>query len=570
MSPVPGGRSTSEEVGLVPEDVGEELLERLVQHRAPPDDGLVLLGEEAHRDAAHAVGLRRDEHLVDDDRAGARRRACAGSRSPTRRRRRRRPMWPRWASATARLVVTDDLPTPPLPEAMSSTRVRADGSANGMARPSAWPWAWLGAGGGWPGRRGACSRSAARSSSVMTVKSRSTRSTPSSAATAPRDPVGDLGAQRAAGDGEGDRHGDRLAPSMATSLTMPRSTMLRCSSGSSTGRRASMTSASVTAMVWASRGRGDGCCSGARPSGISPTAIGRIPAWIGATLSPTEFSSAVTAITSAFGDPTRREIYLFAREHDEGVTAAEVAEHFDLHPNVARHHLDKLAAGGYLEVGRRPRAGTGAGRPSKRYRGHRPRRSARPAGPPRRRARHAARPGARRCCPRDQAEAMAEEVGVEYGRMHGRRPWATAADGQRSFRAALHAVADALTAHGFAAHAEKHDDELRIVSEHCPFGDAAIEHPVICAVDRGHGARACSARSTATTPPSHRGVAAQGRRRLRHRRRGLSPPPPLDGPPLPRPRVDLAAAARGASTALARRRSATAPPATPGASTTRG
>ena len=56
--------------------------------------------------------------------------------------------WPGWASATARLVVTDDLPTPPLPDAMSSTRVLLPGSANGMARPSAWPWAWLAAGGG--------------------------------------------------------------------------------------------------------------------------------------------------------------------------------------------------------------------------------------------------------------------------------------------------------------------------------------------------------------------------------------------------------------------------------------
>ena len=37
----------------------------------------------------------------------------------------------------------------------------------------------------------------------------------------------------------------------------------------------------------------------------------------------------------------------------------------------------------------------------------------------------------------------------------------------------------------FAAHAEKHHDELRIVAEHCPFGGAAIENPVICAVDRG-------------------------------------------------------------------------------------
>ena len=83
---------------------------------------------------------------------------------------------------------------------------------------------------------------------------------------------------------------------------------------------------------------------------------------------------------------------------------------------------------------------------------------------------------------------MAEEVGIEYGRLmaasHGRRPRGRAG-GQRSFRSALHAVADALTAHGFAAHAEKHDNGLRIVSEHCPFGGAAIENPVICAVDRG-------------------------------------------------------------------------------------
>ena len=84
---------------------------------------------------------------------------------------------------------------------------------------------------------------------------------------------------------------------------------------------------------------------------------------------------------------------------------------------------------------------------------------------------------------------MAEEVGVEYGRTLA----ATMGPDDlapRSFRAALHAVADALTAHGFAAHAEKPDpnnpdDDLRIVAQHCPFGDTAIEHPVICAVDRG-------------------------------------------------------------------------------------
>ena len=52
-------------------------------------------------------------------------------------------------------------------------------------------------------------------------------------------------------------------------------------------------------------------------------------------------------------------------------------------------------------------------------------------------------------------------------------------------RSAIQAVADALTAHGFAAHAEGRNDQLRIINDHCPFGDVAIEHPVICAVDRG-------------------------------------------------------------------------------------
>jgi predicted ArsR family transcriptional regulator len=78
---------------------------------------------------------------------------------------------------------------------------------------------------------------------------------------------------------------------------------------------------------------------------------------------------------------------------------------------------------------------------------------------------------------------MAEEVGIEYGRSMAAAM--SPGEGQRSFRAALHAVADALTAHGFAAHAEKRGTELRIVSEHCPFGGTAVAHPVMCAVDRG-------------------------------------------------------------------------------------
>ena len=50
----------------------------------------------------------------------------------------------------------------------------------------------------------------------------------------------------------------------------------------------------------------------------------------------------------------------------DGVKAAEVAEQFALHPNVARHHLEKLAAGGYVDV--ELVRHESAGRPSKRYR----------------------------------------------------------------------------------------------------------------------------------------------------------------------------------------------------------
>ena len=55
----------------------------------------------------------------------------------------------------------------------------------------------------------------------------------------------------------------------------------------------------------------------------------------------------------------------------------------------------------------------------------------------------------------------------------------------RSFKSALAAVADALTAHGFAAHAEARGTSLAIISDQCPFGAAAHDHPVMCAVDRG-------------------------------------------------------------------------------------
>ena len=90
--------------------------------------------------------------------------------------------------------------------------------------------------------------------------------------------------------------------------------------------------------------------------------------------------------------------------------------------------------------------------------------------------------------PRDEAEAMAEEVGATYGRAMATGLTGDALSaGQRSLRSAMQAVADALTAHGFAAHMTSgaHANGLRIINEHCPFGAVATDHPVICAVDRG-------------------------------------------------------------------------------------
>jgi predicted ArsR family transcriptional regulator len=208
----------------------------------------------------------------------------------------------------------------------------------------------------------------------------------------------------------------------------------------------------------------------------------------------TGFTSALTAITSAFGDPTRRAIYLHLREHagpdSDGITTTQVAEQFGLHPNVARHHLDKLAAGGYLAIVTSRQAGAGAGRPSKRYHaiedgvtGEFPVRSDDLVLSLLGRSLAMLPPGA--------AEAMAEQVGHEYGVAMAAGlighdgDGSSLAAGQRSLRSAMQAVADALSAHGFAAHTEKRNDQLRIVSQHCPFGDVAIEHPVICAVDRG-------------------------------------------------------------------------------------
>jgi len=194
-----------------------------------------------------------------------------------------------------------------------------------------------------------------------------------------------------------------------------------------------------------------------------------------------DFSAAMTAVTSAFGDPTRREIYLFVRANP-GATASEVASRFSLHPNVARHHLERLATGGYVEVTMARSAGHGAGRPSKRFRAV--------ANDPtldfltrRNDLLVLLLQEALQLLGPEAAEAMAERVGEQYGRTLAVQM--SPGEGQRSLRTAMHAIADTLTAHGFAAHAEDDGASTSVVADNCPFGSAASQYPVLCAVDRG-------------------------------------------------------------------------------------
>ena len=117
--------------------------------------------------------------------------------------------------------------------------------------------------------------------------------------------------------------------------------------------------------------------------------------------------------------------------------------------------------------------------------------------------------------------------------------------GQRSFRTALHAVADALTAHGFAAHTEQRGNQLRIVNNHCPFGAAAIEHPVICAVDRGMVKGMLAALYGDTEPELAASLPQGDQVCVTEFEPVLTAGPAARGPPLPRPRLHLTAAPGG-------------------------
>jgi len=191
----------------------------------------------------------------------------------------------------------------------------------------------------------------------------------------------------------------------------------------------------------------------------------------------------IGALTSALGDPTRRAIYIAVREAAEPMTTSMVAKLFGIHPNVARHHLDKLAADGYLKVERtrpRGRSGPGAGRPAKCYTATS---KAIELRFPERRTDLLVGLLVRlvaRVAPDDVAE-IAEQVGREYGEELAAEIGSPDDDG---YEAAVRAVAEAMGGLGFEIDADV--EGHRLVTASCPFGEVAAGYPdVVCSLDRG-------------------------------------------------------------------------------------
>lgn len=189
----------------------------------------------------------------------------------------------------------------------------------------------------------------------------------------------------------------------------------------------------------------------------------------------------ISDLTSSLGDPTRRAIYIAVRESVEPMTTSKVAALFDIHPNVARHHLDRLAEDGYLRVGHQRRSGgPGAGRPAKTYEPTSKEVSVHFA--PRRfeLLTEMLFEVLREVSPPDLSD-VAERVGRAYGERLAKE---IGGPDQPGYDEAVQAVASAMTGLGFSVDPDVEGQQL--LTSHCPFGETATNHPeVICSLDRG-------------------------------------------------------------------------------------
>jgi len=193
------------------------------------------------------------------------------------------------------------------------------------------------------------------------------------------------------------------------------------------------------------------------------------------------FNDELEALTTALGDSTRRGIYLAVRNSSESVTVADVAASFQLHPNVARHHLDKLVGDGWLQVSHRRRSdktGPGAGRPAKHYE---PTAKEVSVQFPQRRYELLAELLVRsleRLDP-EQAGNVAEEIGREYGEQ-----LVAELGDVGGIDATIRSVAETMLGLGFETQGDTAHRSL--ITSSCPFAGTADSHPdIVCRLDKG-------------------------------------------------------------------------------------
>ena len=197
------------------------------------------------------------------------------------------------------------------------------------------------------------------------------------------------------------------------------------------------------------------------------------------TTHPRSLDETIGDLTASLGDPTRRGIYIAVRESAVPVTVSRISDLFEIHANVARHHLERLVEDGYLST-TKVRTPNGAGRPAKGYR---------TTG----KTIEVHFPSERRDLLNEllirlvgeiehpDISAAARSVGHRYGLELASEIGDIGDDGYGS---AVRAVALAMTGVGFGI--EPSADGSGLLTSHCPFGETARSHPqVVCALDQG-------------------------------------------------------------------------------------
>jgi predicted ArsR family transcriptional regulator len=185
---------------------------------------------------------------------------------------------------------------------------------------------------------------------------------------------------------------------------------------------------------------------------------------------------------AAAGDPHLRTLLLYARGRRDPFTAAEAAVALDVHHNVARSRLDRLAEAGFLAVTlerRGRRSGPGAGRPAKVFR----------VAPelegvefPDRRLADLIGLLVEKL-PRRRRPNVLREAGEDFG-----RTLAASADlkPSRSARTGLESLCDALGSLGFQASLESLTGTSAILSSStCPLRPLVVKRPDTDAIDQG-------------------------------------------------------------------------------------